>query len=89
MSKTPEIYSTAKRKDIYDTLSNGILLQEGKVWFSLGSNGERNEMVSASQFSYENHWSHKWHSLPESRSFYLSLCVCLRLCEYVLYISYS
>ncbi|KAJ0703194.1 putative protein kinase RLK-Pelle-CR4L family [Helianthus annuus] len=67
MSKTPEIYSTAKRKDIYDTLSNGILIQEGKVWFSLGSNGERNEMVSASQFSYENHWSHKWHSLPESR----------------------
>ncbi|KAI7758224.1 hypothetical protein M8C21_018746, partial [Ambrosia artemisiifolia] len=45
MSKTPEIYSTSKRKDIYDTLSKGILIQEGKVWFSLGSNGERNEMI--------------------------------------------
>ncbi|KAJ0703195.1 putative protein kinase RLK-Pelle-CrRLK1L-1 family [Helianthus annuus] len=67
MSKPPEIYSTAKRKDIYDTLSKGMLIKEGKVWFSLGSKGERNEMVSASQFSFENHWSHKWHSLPESR----------------------
>ncbi|KAJ0485445.1 putative protein kinase RLK-Pelle-CR4L family [Helianthus annuus] len=67
MSKNPEIYSTAKRKDIYDTLSKGILIQEGKVWFSLGSNGERNEIVSASHFSYENDCSHKWSSVPESR----------------------
>ncbi|KAJ0853206.1 putative protein kinase RLK-Pelle-L-LEC family [Helianthus annuus] len=67
MSKNPEIYSTTNRKDIYDILSKGILIQEDKVWFSLGSKGERNEMVSASQFSFENRWSHKWHSLPESR----------------------
>ncbi|KAM0005566.1 putative protein kinase RLK-Pelle-CrRLK1L-1 family [Helianthus debilis subsp. tardiflorus] len=67
MSKNPEIYSTAKRKDIYDTLSKGILIQEGKVWFSIGSNGERNEMVSASHFSYENDCSHKWSSVQESR----------------------
>ncbi|KAI7730198.1 hypothetical protein M8C21_000298 [Ambrosia artemisiifolia] len=67
MSKTPESYSTLKRKDIYDILSKGILIQESTVWFSLGSNGERNEMVSASQFSYENHLSHKWLSVPESR----------------------
>ncbi|KAM0005574.1 putative protein kinase RLK-Pelle-CrRLK1L-1 family [Helianthus debilis subsp. tardiflorus] len=69
MSKNPEIYSTAKRKDIYDTLSKGILIQDGKVWFSLGSNGERNKMVSASEFSYENHssQSHSWLYMPESR----------------------
>ncbi|KAD7477970.1 hypothetical protein E3N88_01106 [Mikania micrantha] len=67
MSKTPEIYSTAKRKDLYNTLSKGILIQEGKVWFSLGSNGERNEMVSASQFSYGNHQKHIWRSVQESR----------------------
>ncbi|KAL8201795.1 hypothetical protein R6Q57_010942 [Mikania cordata] len=67
MSKTPEIYSTAKRKDLYNTLSKGILIQEGKVWFSLGSNGERNEMVSASQFSYNNHQTHTWRSVRESR----------------------
>ncbi|KAD7477847.1 hypothetical protein E3N88_00983 [Mikania micrantha] len=67
MSKTPEIYSTAKRKDLYNTLFKGILIQEGKVWFSLGSNGERNEMVSASQFSYGNHQTHIWRSVQESR----------------------
>ncbi|KAF5768581.1 putative phloem protein [Helianthus annuus] len=67
MSKDPEISSTTNRKDIYDILSKGILIQEDKVWFSLGSNGERNKMVSASQFSYENHRSRKWRSVPESR----------------------
>ncbi|MFS8008569.1 putative phloem protein [Helianthus anomalus] len=67
MSKNAEIYSTAKRKDNYDTLSKGMLIQEGKVWFSLRTNGERNEMVSASHFSYENDCSHKWSSVPESR----------------------
>ncbi|KAI7731908.1 hypothetical protein M8C21_027229, partial [Ambrosia artemisiifolia] len=34
--------------------------------FSLGSNGERNEMISAKRFSYKNHLR-KWRSLPESR----------------------
>ncbi|KAM0038585.1 putative protein kinase RLK-Pelle-CR4L family [Helianthus debilis subsp. tardiflorus] len=67
MSKDPEISSTTNRKDIYDILSKGILIQEDKVWFSLGSNGERNKMVSASEFSYKNRWSRKWRSVPESR----------------------
>ncbi|MFS7925250.1 putative protein kinase RLK-Pelle-CR4L family [Helianthus anomalus] len=67
MSNTPEMYSKVKRKDLIDAFSKGILIQEGKVWFSLGCNEERNEMVSASQFSYENHSSHKWCSVPESR----------------------
>nr|XP_043633799.1 uncharacterized protein LOC122605002 [Erigeron canadensis] len=67
MSEIPEVYSTTKGKDLYDILSKGILTHEGKVWFALGSNGIRNEMVSASQFSYENHGSLKWLSIPESR----------------------
>ncbi|KAK9068291.1 hypothetical protein SSX86_012402 [Deinandra increscens subsp. villosa] len=67
MSKNPEIYSRAKRKDLYDILSKGILIQEGTLCVSLGSNGERNEMISAKQFSYGNHSSHKWCSVPESR----------------------
>ncbi|KAJ0860829.1 putative protein kinase RLK-Pelle-CR4L family [Helianthus annuus] len=67
MSKTPEMYSKAKRKDLIDAFSKGILIEEGKVLFSLGSNEENNEMLSASQFSYENHSSLKWCSVPESR----------------------
>nr|XP_043633089.1 uncharacterized protein LOC122604267 [Erigeron canadensis] len=31
MSETPEIYSTMKRKDLYDMLSKGILIADGKV----------------------------------------------------------
>ncbi|KAL8238398.1 hypothetical protein R6Q59_014965 [Mikania micrantha] len=67
MSKTPEVYSRAKRKDLQEILSKGILIQDGKVWVSLGSNEERNEIVSASQFLYENQSSNKWLSVPESR----------------------
>ncbi|KAJ0511663.1 putative protein kinase RLK-Pelle-LRR-I-1 family [Helianthus annuus] len=65
-SKTPECDSEMK-KDLYDMLSKGILLQDAKVLFSLGSNGERNEMISAKRFSYKNHLLPKWRSLPESR----------------------
>nr|XP_043634488.1 uncharacterized protein LOC122605592 [Erigeron canadensis] len=64
MSDTPEIYSTMKRKELYNLLSKGILIADGKVWFSLGINGERNEVVSASQFSYKKH---RMRSIPESR----------------------
>ncbi|KAI7731911.1 hypothetical protein M8C21_027232, partial [Ambrosia artemisiifolia] len=65
-SKTPDIYNDKTKKDLYDMLSKGILLQDDKVLFSLGSNGERNEMISAKRFSYKNHLR-KWRSLPESR----------------------
>ncbi|KAJ0519320.1 putative protein kinase RLK-Pelle-LRR-I-1 family [Helianthus annuus] len=65
-SKTPECDFEMK-KDLYDMLSKGILLQDAKVLFSLGSNGERNEMISAKRFSYKNHLLPKWRSLPESR----------------------
>ncbi|KAI3798421.1 hypothetical protein L1987_33696 [Smallanthus sonchifolius] len=65
MSTTPE--TLEQRERIFMTLSKGILIQEGKLWCSLGSNGDINEMVSASQLSYGNHKSQKWRSVPESR----------------------
>ncbi|KAI7731913.1 hypothetical protein M8C21_027234, partial [Ambrosia artemisiifolia] len=67
-SKTPDIYSDKTKKDLYDMFSKGILLQDDKVLFSLGTNGERNEMISAKRFSYNNHLLPKWRSLPESSS---------------------
>ncbi|XP_076945197.1 uncharacterized protein LOC143616169 [Bidens hawaiensis] len=61
-------YSTEKKKDLYNLFSKGILLQDDKVSFSLGSNGERNEMISATMFSYRNRSPHdKWCNVPESR----------------------
>ncbi|KAI3683954.1 hypothetical protein L1987_84471 [Smallanthus sonchifolius] len=67
MSKDPEIYnSTEMKKDLYVMFCKGILLKDGKVWFSLGSNGERNEMISARKFLYKNRRSHKWRSVQES-----------------------
>ncbi|KAL8259620.1 hypothetical protein R6Q59_027573 [Mikania micrantha] len=67
MSKAPEIYDYKMKKDLFDMFSKGILLRDGKVLFSLGSNGERNEMISAKKFTYKNHLLPKWRSLPESR----------------------
>nr|XP_043631039.1 receptor-like protein kinase ANXUR1 [Erigeron canadensis] len=67
MSKNPEIYFGGKKKDIYDVLNKGILLQEGKLWFLLGSNGERNEMISSKKLSYKNKRAHTWRSIPQSR----------------------
>ncbi|KAI3677210.1 hypothetical protein L1987_86833 [Smallanthus sonchifolius] len=67
-SKTQEVYNSIEmKKDLYDMFSNGILLQDGKVLFSLGHNGERNEMISARKFSYENRRSLKWRPVQESR----------------------
>ncbi|GJS87097.1 kinase-like domain, phloem protein 2-like protein [Tanacetum coccineum] len=63
MSKSPDI-STKSNKDLYDMLNKGILLQQEKVLFSLGSNGERNEMISARKFIYKKRWARKWRSLP-------------------------
>ncbi|CAI9260020.1 unnamed protein product [Lactuca saligna] len=68
MSNFPEIHSIEKKKDLYDMLCKGILLQEGKMLFSLGDNGERNGMISARKFLYKRRsGSHKWRSVPESR----------------------
>ncbi|PWA84413.1 protein kinase-like domain, Phloem protein 2-like protein [Artemisia annua] len=66
MSKCPEIYSTIKKEDLYNIFSKGILLQQDKV-LSFDGDGERNEMVSATMFSYNNSCRREWKSLPESR----------------------
>ncbi|KAD5802978.1 hypothetical protein E3N88_14338 [Mikania micrantha] len=63
MSKTPELYQSIEMRDMF---LKGILLQDGKL-FSIGTNGERNEMMSARKFSYRNHRSHKWRSADGSR----------------------
>ncbi|PWA80665.1 protein kinase-like domain, Phloem protein 2-like protein [Artemisia annua] len=67
MSKCPEIYSTKKKEELYNIFSKGILLQQDKVLLSFVGNGERNEMVSATKFSYINSCPHEWKSLSESR----------------------
>ncbi|XP_071729546.1 uncharacterized protein [Rutidosis leptorrhynchoides] len=67
LSNTPERYSTMEKKDIYNILSRGIPLQKGKLWYSIGGDGERNEMISSRMFSYKNRWSHRWRSIKESR----------------------
>nr|XP_043610974.1 uncharacterized protein LOC122582620 [Erigeron canadensis] len=66
MSKTPDLYSVMCKKDLYNILCKGILLQDGKVWFSLGTNGVRHEMISA-KFSYKSPKSHRWLTILESR----------------------
>ncbi|XP_071692439.1 uncharacterized protein [Rutidosis leptorrhynchoides] len=67
MSKSFDIYSTAKKKDLYNLFSKGILLHEDKVCFTFGCNGERNEMISARNFSYKNCSPHEWRSVADSR----------------------
>nr|GEV38011.1 hypothetical protein [Tanacetum cinerariifolium] len=66
-SKNLEIYSINKKKDLYRMLSDGMFLQEGKVWFSLSKSGKGNAMISATMFSYGNNTSHKWRYIQRSR----------------------
>ncbi|KAJ9565042.1 hypothetical protein OSB04_001008 [Centaurea solstitialis] len=66
MSMKPDNFLETK-KDLYNMFRKGILFQKGEVWFSLGSDGERIEVVSARMFSYKNRWSHRWRSVRESR----------------------
>ncbi|KAK1431367.1 hypothetical protein QVD17_07824 [Tagetes erecta] len=69
LSTSPDTYNSIEMfKDLYDTFSKGILLKDGKVLFSLASNGERNEMISARMFSYKNGNPHdNWCIFPQSR----------------------
>ncbi|PWA49527.1 protein kinase-like domain, Phloem protein 2-like protein [Artemisia annua] len=67
MSKCPEIYSTKKKEDLYNIFSKGILLQQDKVLLSFVGNGERNEMISATMFSYSNSCLHECKPHPVSR----------------------
>nr|GEU66976.1 hypothetical protein [Tanacetum cinerariifolium] len=66
MSKCPEIYSTRKKEELYNTFTKGIL-QQDKVLLSFDGDGERNKLVSATMFTYVNSCPHKWRSLQESR----------------------
>ncbi|KAK1413628.1 hypothetical protein QVD17_35404 [Tagetes erecta] len=60
--------SGEKKKDLYNTLLKGILLPDGKVFFSIGSNiGERTELISATKFSFKNRSLHKFRSVKGSR----------------------
>ncbi|GJX96714.1 kinase-like domain, phloem protein 2-like protein [Tanacetum coccineum] len=69
MSKSPEIYSDKNKKELHDMfLTEGILLQDDAVWFSFGDNGERNKMISASEFSYiKGRSQHDWQTIPKSK----------------------
>ncbi|GJW47032.1 kinase-like domain, phloem protein 2-like protein, partial [Tanacetum coccineum] len=67
MSKCPEDYSTIKKEDLYNIFSKGILLQQDKVLLSFDGIGERNAMVSATMFCYNDSCPYEWKSLPESR----------------------
>ncbi|KAJ0638969.1 putative protein kinase RLK-Pelle-CrRLK1L-1 family [Helianthus annuus] len=66
-SRTPEIWYTKKKKDLYEILREGILIQNGKVWFSLDSGSKINEMISATLFTYQNQNSQKWRHNRKSR----------------------
>ncbi|GJR40075.1 kinase-like domain, phloem protein 2-like protein, partial [Tanacetum coccineum] len=66
MSKCPEIYSTKKKEELYNTFTKGIL-QQDKVLLSFDGDGERNKLVSATTFTYVNSCPHWWRSLKESR----------------------
>ncbi|KAL8214412.1 hypothetical protein R6Q57_003861 [Mikania cordata] len=67
ISKTPDTLSNLSNKELYEKLSEGILLKRGKSCLSVNNNGERNEIVSATMFSYENKILHKPISLQNSR----------------------
>ncbi|GJV51507.1 kinase-like domain, phloem protein 2-like protein, partial [Tanacetum coccineum] len=66
MSKCPEIYSTKKKEEFYNTFTKGILLQQDKVLLSFDGDGERNESVSVTAFTYVDSCPHWWRSLKES-----------------------
>ncbi|KAL8259756.1 hypothetical protein R6Q59_027709 [Mikania micrantha] len=67
ISKTPDTLSNLSNKELYEKLSEGILLKRGKSCLSVNNNGDRNEIVSATMFSFENKILHKPISLQNSR----------------------
>ncbi|KAD3337420.1 hypothetical protein E3N88_32940 [Mikania micrantha] len=67
ISKTPDTLSNLSNKELYEKLSEGIFLKRGKSCLSVNNNGERNEIVSATMFSYVNKILHKPISLQNSR----------------------
>ncbi|MFS7909270.1 putative protein kinase RLK-Pelle-LRR-I-1 family [Helianthus anomalus] len=68
LSTNSKTYSTKMKKDLYNQLCKGILLLDDKVCLSIGFNGKRNEIISATTFSYRNGSPHdNWCIVPESR----------------------
>ncbi|XP_076895129.1 uncharacterized protein LOC143547631 [Bidens hawaiensis] len=68
MPTNSEINNPLKTKKAqYNMFTKGVLLEGRKVLFSLGSDGERNEMISSRMFSYRNRTSYRWQSIQESR----------------------
>ncbi|XP_076909556.1 receptor-like protein kinase FERONIA [Bidens hawaiensis] len=70
-------YSTEMKKNLYNLLIKGIFLQDDKLLFTLGSNGERSEIISARTFSYRNGNPHdNWCiNVPKSRFSLISIYV--------------
>ncbi|XP_071739345.1 uncharacterized protein [Rutidosis leptorrhynchoides] len=66
MSDSPEMYSSERKKDLYKVLSEGIFIQNQKVWLSLSSTGRVNTLISATMFSYGDRRSHKCRSIEKS-----------------------
>ncbi|XP_071739334.1 uncharacterized protein [Rutidosis leptorrhynchoides] len=66
MSKTPEIYSSTRPKELFKLLTEGIFIQKGEVWLSLSSTGKVNILISATKFSYRDGISHKCRSTQKS-----------------------
>ncbi|XP_076881469.1 uncharacterized protein LOC143529594 [Bidens hawaiensis] len=60
---------TRMKKNIYNLLIKGIFLQDDNLLFTLGSNGEGTEIISARTFSYRNGNPHdNWCiNVPKSR----------------------
>ncbi|GJW84783.1 reverse transcriptase domain-containing protein, partial [Tanacetum coccineum] len=68
MTYSPESYYAMSNKDICTSLHKGFLLRENKVWFSLGTDGRRVEVISATEFHFKSYFGpDKWIPTQESR----------------------
>ncbi|GJW16917.1 kinase-like domain, phloem protein 2-like protein [Tanacetum coccineum] len=56
MTYSPEIYYGMSNKDICISLHKGLLLRENRVWFSLGTDGRRVELISATEFRFKSYF---------------------------------
>ncbi|KAK1413629.1 hypothetical protein QVD17_35405 [Tagetes erecta] len=65
-TKCLDFDSSSTRNDLNNKLSKGTLFQDGKVFLSVGSNGERIELISSRKFSYKTPSLHKYHSIEGS-----------------------
>ncbi|GJR88936.1 kinase-like domain, phloem protein 2-like protein [Tanacetum coccineum] len=67
MTYSPESYYAMSNKDICTSLHKGFLLRENKA-FSLGADGRRVEVISATEFHFKSYFGpDKWIPTQESR----------------------